>query len=207
MSQPSEAIPLLEKFIDMRKDSPTAKADLILQTAYYFVGESYMNLGESEKAIPPLESALEIVPTDADALYQLAKAQQSLGEYETALTYYHKAVRLVPDFTEAYQGMIECYTALDMPGYVEYAQGMQAFGLKDFELAKTHLLNAVQTLPEFTPALLGLGLTYEKIGDLNAAKEILQQAVASDPHDFASQQALGRVEASLSALKSQEKPQ
>ncbi|NOZ49781.1 MAG: tetratricopeptide repeat protein [Chloroflexi bacterium] len=207
LEQLTEAIPLLEKFIDLRKDEPTAKADMILQTAYYFVGESYMELGQGANAIPPLESALEITPTDADALYQLALAQQSLGQFETALTYYHKAVRLVPDFTEAYQGMVESYTALDKPGYVEYAQGMQAFGMKDFESAKSHLLNAVQSLPEFSPALLGLGLTYEKLGDLNAAMDVLQQAVALDPHDFAAQQTLGRVQAGLSALESQETSQ
>ena len=204
LEQPTEAIPYLEHFITLRKDSPMAKSDTTLEMSYYFVGESYNKLGQSENAIPLLEAALEITPTDADALYQLGMARQSQAQCETALESYHMAVRLVPDFTEAYQGMVECYSLQNEPGRVEYAQGMQAFGLKDYALAQTHLQKAVQILPEFAPALLGLGLTYEKQSELNAAAEVLQQALALDPHDLASRQALGRVEAALSTLKSQE---
>jgi len=84
---------------------------------------------------------------------------------------------------------------------------MQAFGMKDYERAHTHLQKAVQLLPEYAPALLGLGLIYEKTNDLNAAADVLQQALALDPHDLAARQALGRVQASLDALQLQEKPQ
>ena len=207
LDRPAEAIPPLEKFIDLRKEHPTAKADVVLEMVYYFVGESYMKIGQSADAVPPLEAALEITPTDADALYQLGVAKQSLGDPEAALTYYHKAVRLVPDFTEAYEGMVECYAALDMPAHVEYAQGMKAFGTRDYELAKTHLLKAVEELPDFAPALLGLGLTYEKLGELEAAIEIIQRALELNPHDFAVRQALGRVQAGLDALRLQEQSQ
>ncbi|NOX61731.1 MAG: tetratricopeptide repeat protein [Chloroflexi bacterium] len=207
LDQPAEAIPPLEKFIELRKDHSTARADVVLEMVYYFVGESYMKLGQSAEAVPPLEAALEITPTDADALYQLGLAKQSLGDPEAALTYYHKAVRLVPDFTEVYEGMVECYTALNMPAHVEYAKGMKAFGTRDYELAKNHLLKAVEDLPDFAPALLGLGLTYEKLGELETAAEIIQRALDLNPHDFATRQALGRVQASLDALRLQEQSQ
>jgi len=207
LAQAAAAIPPLEQLIAARKKNPMAKSDMLLEMAYYFVGESYNKLGQNENAIPPLEAALEITPTDADALYQLGVAHQSQERCETALESYHKAVRLVPDFTEAYQGMAECYTLLDEPGRVEYARGMQAFGMKDYERAHTHLQKAVQLLPEYAPALLGLGLIYEKTNDLNAAADVLQQALALDPHDLAARQALGRVQASLDALQLQEKPQ
>ena len=205
LAQPAEAVPPLEHFIDLRKDSPVAKSDMLLELAYYFVGESYVKLGQYTDAIPPLEEALIITPTDADALYQLGLAKQSLGECDAALTHYQKAVRLVPDFTEAYQGMAECYAAENDPGRVKYARGMLAFGQKDYATAKTYLMDAVQTMPESVPALLGLGLTYEKLGDFTAASDVLQRAMTLDPHDLAVRQALGRIQSTLDALKSQEK--
>lgn len=205
LEQPADAIPPLEHFIDLRKDSAVAKSDMLLELAYYFVGESYVKLSQYADAIPPLKAALEITPTDADALYQLGLAKQSLGDCDAALARYQKAVRLVPDFTEAYQGMAECYAKQNDPGRVNYAQGMLAFGQKDYETAKTTLMDAVQTMPESVPALLGLGLTYEKLGDFTAARDVLQRAMAIDPHDLAVRQALGRIQASLDALKSQEK--
>ncbi len=205
LSQPADAIPLLERFIDLRKNSAVARSDMLLELAYYFVGESYVKLGQHAQAIPPLQAALQITPTDADALYQLGLAHQALGQCDEALENYQKAVRLVPDFTEAYQAMADCYAAQNKPGLVKYAQGMQAFGKKDYSAAKTLLMDAVQNLPDYVPALLGLGLTYEKLGDFNAAQEVLKQAMMRDPHDLAVRQALGRVQSSLDVLKSQEK--
>jgi len=207
LDQPSEAIPLLQKVIDARKDSNFAKSDMILEMVYYFMGESYIKLAQFAEAIPPLESAIEIMPTDADAHYQLGLAYQGMGEHEKALDHFLEAVRFVPDFTEAYEGMRASYTALHRPGYAEYAQGMVAFSKKDYPTAEKHLSRAVDALPEFLPALLGLGLTYEKEGHLTAAQDVLEQALALNPHDLATQQALGRVKASLSAMQSQESSQ
>ena len=204
LEQPAAAIPPLLKVIDARKDSPTAKSDMMLEMVYYFVGESYNKTGQYQEAIPQLEAALAIMPTDADAQYQLGLAYQGVGQQEEALAHFHEAVRFVPDFTEAYQSMVESYKALHRPGYAEYAQGMLAFTEKDYRTAEAHLLEAVDTLPEFVPALLGLGLTYEKMGNLTAAQDILQKAVDIDPHDLATRQALGRVQASLEARKTQE---
>jgi tetratricopeptide (TPR) repeat protein len=204
LEQPSEAIPSLLKVIDARKDAPTARSDMMLEMVYYFTGESYNKTGHYHEAIPQLEAALVIMPTDADAQYQLGLAYQGLGQHEEALEHFREAVRFVPDFAEAYQRMVESYAALHRPGYVEYAQGMLAFTEKDYRTAEAHLLKAVNVLPEFVPALLGLGLTYEKLGNLTAAQEILQKAISIDPNDMASRQALGRVHASLEARKTQE---
>ncbi len=207
MDQPTEAIPLLQKVIDARKDSPIAKSDMILEMVYYFTGESHNKLGQYAEAVEPLEAALVIMPTDADAQYQLGVAYQGMGEHEQALEHFQEAVRFVPDFVEAYEGMVNSYNALQQPGYSEYAQGMLAYSQKDYSTAETHLRKAVDALPDYLPALLGLGLTYEKQGNLTAAQDILLKALAIDPHDLATRQALGRVQASLSAMKPQESSQ
>ncbi len=198
------ALDPLGKFVDARKDLPMANADTALEAAYYFLGESYVGLNRPEDAIPALQGALTITPTDADALFKLGQAYQATNQPEAALEKYHKAVRLVPDFVEAYTAMIDSYSTLNQPDYVAYARGMQAFSMQDYKTAQTHLEHATKTLPEFSPAFLGLGLTYEKLGNLNAALQALKQAIALNPNDFAAQQAYGRIQATLNGQNIQE---
>ena len=116
------------------------------------------------------------------------------GQYELALEQYQKAVRFVPDFAEAYQGMADCYQQLAQPDHLLYAQGMVAYANHNFETAKEHLESAVGSLPDFVPALLGLGLTYEQLGQLDAAHSFLERAVALEPDNFLATHALGRVQ-------------
>lgn len=192
-----EATDPLEKFVAVRKDAPMANADTALEAAYYFLGESYLELERPMDAIPNLEGALGITPTDADALYQLGQAYQSTGEPEKALEQYHKAVRLVPDFVDAYTGMIESYSSLNQPEYVAFARGMQAFSMKDFNTAQIHLERVAETLPDFAPAFLGLGLTYEKLGMYDQALTALGKSIELNPNDFAAQQSYARVQATV----------
>jgi tetratricopeptide (TPR) repeat protein len=194
LDQPEAALAPLERFVALRKEGPMAQADTALEAAYYFLGESYVKLNRPAEAIPVLEAALAISPADADALYQAGLAYQATGQPEAALERYHRAVRLVPDFAEAYSGMVEAYTATGQSDYKEYAQGMEAFSLGDYKAALSHLEGATQALPEFTPAFLGLGLTYEKMSQWEAAESAIARALELDPQDFAAQQALGRIQ-------------
>jgi len=197
LNEADPAIENLEQFVAARKDLPMANVDTTLEAAYYFLGESYLSQNRPAEAIPNLEGALTITPTDADALYQLGMAYQATGDADAALEKYHKAVRLVPDFVEAYTGMIESYSSLNQPSYVAYARGMQAFSMKDFATAKTHLEAATEALPDFAPAFLGLGLAYEKIDMPYEALQALEQAIELNPNDFAAQQAYARIQAAL----------
>jgi len=197
--QPEESLEPLEKFADLRQAQPTAGMDNALEAAYYFLGESYVKLERTDDAIRVLEAALLINATDADALYQAGLAYQASGQPELALERYHKAVRLVPNFTEAYSGMIVSYTSMDQSDYVAYARGMEAFCLQDYGTAQTHLEFAARALPEFAPAFLGLGLTYEQLGDLDMALVAVQRALDINPDDFAARQAFGRIQAAMSS--------
>ena len=197
LDQPETALEPLQQFIARRQDLPMAQTDPALEAAYYFLGESYLKLDHPEEAISALESALKISPTDADALYQLGLAYQATGQPEPALKNYHQAVRLVPDFTEVYAAMIVSYQALGWSDYIAYARGMQAFTTQDYELAQTYLEQATQALPDFAPAFLGLGLTYEVTGQLDAAQRALGRALDLEPDDFATRQAFGRVKLTL----------
>jgi len=199
MDQPDASLDSLEKFIELRKDRPSAGMDTALETAYYFLGESYVKLNRPAEAISALEAALTINPTDADAIYQLGLAHQANGQPELALEHYHRAVRFVPNFVEVYNSMIESYSSLEQPDYVVYAGGMQALCLQDYETAQIYLDIATQALPDFAPAFLGLGLAHEKAGNLQMALVAIQQALELDPGDYAAQHAHGRIQTALNS--------
>jgi tetratricopeptide (TPR) repeat protein len=187
------ALEPLEQFAAIRREGQMARTDMTLETALYFLGEGYLRLGQPELAIPVLTEALEINRADADAMFQLGLAYTQTDQHELALEQYQNAVRFVPDFAEAYHGMIASYSALDKPSYVAYARGMEAFALNDFEVAQIHLENAAASLSDFAPAFLGLGLAYEQLGDLAAAREQLLYAQQLDPENFMAENALGRI--------------
>ena len=51
LEQREAALEPLMRFVDLRKDRPTASADKMLEMAYYFLGESYVALERPEEAI------------------------------------------------------------------------------------------------------------------------------------------------------------
>lgn len=197
LDRPEAAVRPLQRFIEMRRDLPMAHSDIILEAAYYYLGESYLKLKRPAVAIPFLEAALLIKPTDADALYQVGLAYQATDQPKTALERYHSAVRLVPDFAEAYQGMATAYSDLDQPGHENYALGMVAFSQQEYRRALRHLQDAIETEPDFAPALLGAGLVYERLGQLDEAMPLIQQTLELNPNDFVAQQAMGRIQEAL----------
>lgn len=202
LNQPENAVEPLKYFVFLRKGLPMASSDTALETAYYFLGESYLKINRPLDAIEPLEDAIQITPTDADALYQLGLAYNAAEKPEEALPYFDRAVRLVPDFVEAYAGMVESYTALEKPEFIAYARGMQAFSQGDVQTARTHLEYAAQVLPDYSPAFLGLALTYEQLDELDFALISVTHALELDPDNFAAQQTLGRLQATIAAQES-----
>jgi tetratricopeptide (TPR) repeat protein len=199
LDEPKVALEPLEAFVALRKDQPMAGVDTALEAAYYFLGESYVKLNRPGDAISALEAALAISPTDADALHQLGQAYQASDQPEKALEQYHQAVRFVPDFAEVYGGMVESYTALGQSDYEAYARGMEAYSLEDYAAAQTQLELAIGALPDFAPVHVGLGLTYEKLGQLEAALTLIERALVLNPGDFVAQQAMGRIQNTLNS--------
>ena len=187
----------LEQFVALHKKDLDAQSDKALQTGLYYLGMNYLQVGRPTDAITALTQALSINPTDADALYQLGLAFLRTGQYQAALENFQKAVRFVPDFAEAYQGMVDSYTALQQPDYVLVAQGMQAFSLKDYQKASKLLSEAIKKLPKESLAYLGLGLTDEKLGELPAAQANLKVALTLDPDNFIATNALERIQTTL----------
>lgn len=192
-----QAIGPLEAFVSIRSKLSTAGMDKSLETALYFLGKSYLETGRSDDAIQSLLQAVQINSTDADAFYLLGVAYARMDQHEMAIRNYEEVVRFVPNYLEAYQGMVESYTALEKPDYADYARGMVTFSLKDFEIARLELEKASTGLSDFAPVFIGLGLTYEELGDLQSAKANLEHALQIAPDNFTASQAFARVEAKM----------
>ena len=189
----------LEHFMELRKKSGAAAGDLVTQAGLYYLGVSYTNLGRLGDAIRVLNEALAINPTDADSLYQLGLAHLRSSQPEEALEYFAKAVELVPNFSEAYQAMADSFTALSKPAYAQLAQGMLAYSLQDYHKASRLLTEAAQQLPEEPQVYLGLGLTLEKLGDINAAGVNYLRVLELDPNNFLANHSLGRIKEMIAA--------
>ena len=196
-AQYEQAIEPLKKFAAIREDGAMANSDMALETALYFLGESYLQTELEQESIPVLERALEINRTDADAMYKLGQAYALVGRHTEAISSYENAIRFVPDFVEVYQGMVESYLALDQPNHAAYARGMLAYSIKDYEGARVELEQVIVTEPDYVPAYLGLGLTYEQLGDAQNALAYADLTLQLDPNSQAALQLKGRVETSM----------
>ena len=196
-SQYDQAIEPLKKFASIREKGEMANVDSALETALYFLGESYLQESQPEKAIPVLVRALEINRTDADAMYKLGQVYAATGQHAEAIILYENAIRFVPDFAEVYQGMVESYLTLNQPTHAAYARGMLAYSIKDYEGARVELEQVVLTEPDFVPSYLGLGLTYERLGDYQTALAYAELALEMDPNSQAAFQLKGRIDTVL----------
>jgi tetratricopeptide (TPR) repeat protein len=201
LGEVQSAVSYLERFVEIRQQSPMAAADPVLETALYYLGQNYLTQHQIGKAENVLRKALEIDRTDADAIYLLGQVYDLQDKPQLAIDQYHQAVRFVPDFSEAYQAMGVSYTAMGENDYANYALGAEAFSLKNYSQALEYLLSSVEALPDFAPALTMLGLTYEQLGDLDLASEYLGRALEYDPGSYLAEHALGRVMATLGTNK------
>ena len=100
-----QAITHYTKVVELNQDNEFAGINRRLETAYYELGELYLQRGDLARAQEAFASALAIDRTDADARYGLGLAYQRAGEHAKAVEQFREATRFVPNFTEAYQGM------------------------------------------------------------------------------------------------------
>jgi tetratricopeptide (TPR) repeat protein len=166
----SIAIDYFNQVIAMSKDAELARLDEQLETSYYYLGKIYLDNGELDQAIEQLESAIALVPMDADAIYLLGMAYQEQGSYLAAIENYERAVAFVPDFRDAFRGMADCYEALQL------------------------LEAAVTARPDIGNAFWGLGAAYELTGRTDEALAAYQQALEVNPNHVLANDGLARLE-------------
>jgi tetratricopeptide (TPR) repeat protein len=191
---PATAVEPLQKYYDANKDSEMPGLNRTLQTAAYYLGDSYLKLGQPEKAAEPLENAVGWSKTDADAMYKLGLVYIELEKYEDAQAMFSYATAFVPDYQEAYEGMARIYAITDEKDLLNYAQGMVAYSKKDYQTAIDLLLKSAQAKSDFAPTFAGLGLAYEAQGDLEKSVGAYKTALQLDSLNLTAQQGQQRVQ-------------
>jgi tetratricopeptide (TPR) repeat protein len=85
-------------FAQKKPPSPDAKPAALRQEAEANLteGMKFFMMEEYEKALDPLQKALEIVPNDAGLLFQMAKTYDRLGQTEKAMPSAEKAYKIEP---------------------------------------------------------------------------------------------------------------
>ena len=157
-----------------------------LNDAHYCAALAYLEKDDpdADEALSLLEDMMSLPDTfiNADLRALHAKAYQVKGDYEQAVDLYLEALRFGPYFPEAYQGLKECYSNLNQPHHVMYAEGMLSYCSEDYEEAIRKLQDAKSNIPEFGKVWEGVGVAYEANGQITEAIEEYEQAVALDPY-------------------------
>ena len=71
------------------------------------LGAAYAIAGQYDDAVPMLQHSLEIMPSNAQAHFNLGLIAASRGDMQAAVTHFEAALRLDPDNTEIAQALRE----------------------------------------------------------------------------------------------------
>jgi tetratricopeptide (TPR) repeat protein len=179
--------------VDIAKQGEMAHVDPILNAAYYGLGSIALEQGKADEAVTHLEAAVAIKRSDADSLNLLAAAYLAAGEPDKAIETAKRAIAFVPlGWSEPYVTLAAAYADKGDAAHGEWANAMAELSAGETEQARTRLL-AIADGPVALDAAIGLGLIYENEGDLAAAAEWYQKALAIDPADSSAVMGLERV--------------
>lgn len=192
-----EALEPLINYINAYKDQDMPGLDRRLQAGAYYLGDCYLQLSQPQEAIGPLEMAVDWSRTDADAMYKLGMAYAGVNDNEKAVNMFHAATAFVPTYMEAYAAMETSYLAMNNSARATYAHGMLEFSQQNYDSALQTLQKAAEADPSFPPTMLGLGMVYEALGDLENAKKFYELTVTLDPNNFTASTSVQRVETLL----------
>jgi len=189
----TEAETSFRKVVELNEGFAYAQLNHQLQFAHYQLGQIASQRNDYSVAIDEYRKALAIQASDADARFGLGLAYQKLGQHDEAIKEFSEAVRYVPDFTEVYAALATSYEAKGMEQAARYAQAMIVFVNGDYARAANELAEVVKRQPELAGAQLGLGLSYEQLGQRDAAIAAFKKVLELRPGDVSAIQGLGRL--------------
>ena len=162
-----------------------AGADTRLEAAFYYLGLIAVKQGQPDAALENLQRALQINPTDSDALYQVGLALALQGKHSDAIAAWEKALTFVPvGWCEPYVQMVDSYNALGEPEEATYARAMNLYCHGAHDDAKARLTDLTHGAAAIH-AMLGLGLIAQIEHDTATAIGWYRQVLARDPKNVA----------------------
>lgn len=124
----------------------------------------FIENGEPQRALTPLQQALEVDETFIFALKDYAYIQMQLGELAAARQSYHRVLSIEPTSRQALLHL----------GMIEAKLGNQA-------AAVSHHLTLIQYEPDFMDTYVQLANLYESARDLEAAEQALTMGIQHEP--------------------------
>ena len=124
----------------------------------------FIENGEPQRALTPLQQALEVDETFIFALKDYAYIQMQLGELGDAKQSYQRVLSIEPTSRQALLHL----------GMIETKLGNQA-------AAVSHHLSLIQYEPDFMDTYVQLANLYERAGDLEAAEHALTLGIQHEP--------------------------
>ncbi len=142
--------------------------------AYANLGHLYIATNEIDKAIKVQSIAIEKSPDYGEAYSSRAYAYNRLHEYESAKADLLKAIELNPNSENALSNLAFCYQQM---GQVKMKTGKEEEAKLFFEKALSYYdkLIASNDDEQQISASMGKAITFEKMGDVKAAYEILNR--------------------------------
>ncbi len=127
-------------------------------SAYYYLGQAYLQAGEAKRAIQALEKAHQLSANDVKILAALGQATRRAGRHQEALGWLHQGLEL--------QG-----TAFQV--HLELGQTFKA--INRFEEARKHFMQALEQQPNHSQAHYLLGQLYQRTDQAEKAAEHLRR--------------------------------
>lgn len=178
--------------------------------SYYYLGQCYLQKGIieynnkkilkayslfrkankfAEQAIPQYEKIIEDNPTDLNSylklgyIYETRSIAPFINEYNEALEYYLKALELETSSSSASAGNTGIIIYLNTRiGYIYFEK-------KNFFQAIECLKKAKEMSPQNVEVAYYLGLSYDKIGEIEKAREFLSRVIELAPQSGFAQEA------------------
>jgi len=129
-------------------------------------GTRAMHAGDWSGAVTSFSRAAEIVPTSAEAHFNLALAQLQSGHLSQAIGAFNRAIRISPRLKGAHLFL-----------------GVARYRSNDYPAAIAALHSEILIDPNNPKALMWLGVAQLAAGDADAAAAALDKAARLDPHD------------------------
>jgi tetratricopeptide (TPR) repeat protein len=182
-----------EKVIGRTKGAEFATVDPQLEAAYYGLGSVMLKQHRAKGAMRAAKKAVDIEPTDADALYLLGTAAVKAGTYGQAVKALRQAVLFVPtEWCEPYEGLSKAYSAQHRKPYAEYASAMVELCEED-PAGASQRLKRLASGPVAVDAMLGLGMAAEAQSHRASAARWYRKVLAADPESFNARGGLARL--------------
>lgn len=154
--------------------------------AYFRLGYSFYEKNNYDMAKKYLKRALEIDPTSPKPYIYLGNIYYKQDDLDKAIYYYERANSLSPD-DENIKWLLkkaERVKEVGKEAYEYFEEGRKLYLNADYANAAFYLEHAVGINPSYLEALVLLGKSYMRIGELKKAEDAFSKAKLIDPTNY-----------------------